>query len=98
MALTADVAITGEHYRVTATQPAYDLLLAIRRRRMRYLGHILRMNNNRLVRRTLIAYTCGGNNAPEGSLLQDCPGRTIEQLTIEASDRKQWARKVEELS
>ena len=35
--------ITGQDYRVTATAPEYDLLLAIRQRRLRYLGHILRM-------------------------------------------------------
>ena len=90
--------ITGEHWRETATRPAYNLNLAIRRRRLRYLGHLLRMDSNRLVRRTLIAYTNGGNNAPEGSLLQDCPGQTIDQLALEASDRKQWARRVNELS
>ena len=35
--------MTGEHYRETATAPAYDLVLAVRRRRLRYLGHVLRM-------------------------------------------------------
>ena len=77
---------------MTATQPAYDLVLAIRRRRMRYLGHILRMDSNRLVRRTLIAYTSGGNNAPEGSLLQDCPELPLESLVEMAMDRPKWER------
>ena len=90
--------ITGEHWRATATRPAYNLILAIRPRRLRYLGHLLRMDSNRLVRRTLIAYTNGGNNAPEGSLLQDCPGQSIDQLSLEASDLKQRARRVNELS
>ena len=36
--------MTGEHYRETATAPAYDLVLAVRRRRLRYLGHVLRMS------------------------------------------------------
>ena len=36
--------LTGEHYRETATAPAYDLVLAVRRRRLRYLGHVLRMS------------------------------------------------------
>ena len=35
--------MTGEHYRETATAPAHDLVLAVRRRRLRYLGHVLRM-------------------------------------------------------
>ena len=34
--------MTGEHYRETAIAPAYDLVLAVRRRRLRYLGHVLR--------------------------------------------------------
>ena len=35
--------MTGDHYRETATAPPYDLVLAVRRRRLRYLGHALRM-------------------------------------------------------
>ena len=35
--------ITGHDYRVTATAREYDLLRAIRQRRLRYLGHILCM-------------------------------------------------------
>ena len=33
--------ITGEDYRATATTPVYDLVLAVRKQRMRYLGHVL---------------------------------------------------------
>ena len=32
--------ITGEDYRGTATTPVYDLVLAVRKRRMRYLDHV----------------------------------------------------------
>ena len=32
--------ITCEEYRVTATEPAYNLVLAVRKRRLRYLGHV----------------------------------------------------------
>ena len=35
--------ITGGDYRVKATPPVYDLVLAVRKRRMRYLGHVLRL-------------------------------------------------------
>ena len=35
--------ITGEDYRTTATVPAYNLVLAVRKRRLRYLGHVLRL-------------------------------------------------------
>ena len=47
--------MTGGHYRETATAPAYDLVLAVRRRRMRYLGHVLRMPSDRMVRCALMA-------------------------------------------
>ncbi|KAI8514508.1 hypothetical protein Bbelb_070990 [Branchiostoma belcheri] len=63
--------ITKKHFRGTATNPDYNLMLTIRHRRLRYLGHILRMDPSRLVRRTLKAYVCGGDNPPEGSLLMD---------------------------
>ena len=46
--------MTGEHYLETATAPAYDLVLAVRRRRLRYLGHVLRMPTDRMVRCALI--------------------------------------------
>ena len=32
--------ITGQDYCDTATTPVYDLVLAVRQRRMRYLGHV----------------------------------------------------------
>ena len=43
--------ITGDDYRVTATAPACDLVLAVRKRRLRYLGHVLRLPADRMVRR-----------------------------------------------
>ena len=56
--------ITGESYRDTATSPIVDLLLQIRRRCMRYLGHLLRMPPERLVRKMLFAYIDGGRHVP----------------------------------
>ena len=44
--------ITGESHRETATSPIVNLKLLIRGRRMRYLGHLLRMPLDRLVTRT----------------------------------------------
>ena len=48
--------ITKKCYREMAMNPPFNLVLAIRRRRLRYLGHVLRMHEDRLVRRTLAAY------------------------------------------
>ena len=47
--------ITGRPYRDEATHPAYDLLAAIRLRRHRWLGHILRMPPERLLHRAVRA-------------------------------------------
>ena len=49
--------ITGQDYRVTATAPEYDLLRAIRQRRLRYLGHILSMTESRVTIRAATLWT-----------------------------------------
>ena len=48
--------ITGEHRRETAINPDFDLLTAVVRRRLFFFGHILSMDDDRLLGRTLIAY------------------------------------------
>ena len=82
--------ITGKCYRDTATNPDFNLVLAIRKRRLRYLGHILRMNANRLVRRTFIAYVSTSGGPPVGSLLDDCYNKDIQQLADFSQDRCKW--------
>ena len=66
--------ITGQDYPVTATAPEYNLLIAIGQRRLRYLGHILRMPESRMVRRALMALAKGSTVYPKGSLLYGLPG------------------------
>ena len=46
--------MTGEHYRVTETTPAYYLALAAHRRLLRYLAHVLRMSADSMVRSALM--------------------------------------------
>ena len=87
-------AIAGESYRDTATKPVVDLLLQIRRRRMRYLGHVLRMLHDRLVRKTLMAYIDGGRHIPEGLLLMDCRNEPLDAIIACAADRKKWNERV----
>ena len=90
--------MTGEHYRETATAPAYDLVLAVRRRRLRYLGHVLRMPSDRMVRSlvrcALMALVTDTSNYPSGSLLSDCQGIALPQLEAMASSRSMWRAKV----
>ena len=89
-------AITGEEYRVTAVSPAYNLLLSVRQRRLRYLGHLLRLPHDSVVRRTLIviAMAGGGNRYPEGSLFMDCQGSELKDLETLAVTRTAWRSKV----
>ena len=90
--------MTGEHYRETATAPAYDLVLAVRRRRLRYLGHVLRMPSDRMVRCALMALVTDTIHYPSGSLLSDCQGIALPQLEAMASSRSMWRAKVASLS
>ena len=85
--------MTGEHYRETATAPAYDLVLAVRRRRLRYLGHVLRMPTDRMVRCALMALVIDGSHYPSGS-----QGIALPQLVAMASSRSMWRAKVASLS
>ena len=64
--------MTGEHYREMAIAPAYDLVLAVRRRRLRYLGHVLRMPADRMVRCALMTLVIDASHYPTGSLFSDC--------------------------
>ena len=67
--------------------PAYDLVLAMRRRRLRYLGHVLRMPAERMVRRALMALVSDSVIYPTGSLFSDCQGVALPQLVAMASTR-----------
>jgi hypothetical protein len=89
--------ITKEHYRETATNPVFNLLLSIRKRRLRFLGHVLRMSNSRLLKKTLFAYVHGGADVPAGSLLMDCVGLSLPELEVLAQDRDQWKYMVDNL-
>ena len=89
--------ITGEEYRDTAISPAYNLLLAVRQRRLRYLGHLLRLPRDSVVRRTLIIAMTDGDNPnryPEGSIFMDCHGSELKDLETLAVNRTAWRHKV----
>ena len=90
--------ITGDDYRVTATAPAYDLVLAVRKRRLRYIGHVLRLPADRMVRRALLVHVMGCRQYPAGSLSSDCADVSLPQLVTMASDRAMWRAKVASLS
>ena len=89
--------ITGRSYR-EATQPSYDLLTAVRRRRHQWLGHIRWMPADRLVRRAVLALgQRAGPPYQPGSLLMDTP-LPMNELALRAADRRKWARDGHSLS
>ena len=90
--------MTGEDYRETPTAPAYDLVLAVRRRRLHYLGHVLRMPDDRMVRCALVALVIDFRQYSTGSLFSDCQGVALPQLVAMASNRAMWRAKVASLS
>ena len=73
-----------------AISPPFDLIMTIRRRRLRYLGHVLRMDSERLVLKTLMALTKGGTEYPPGSLFMDVEDIPFEELLSLASDKSYW--------
>ena len=80
--------ITGRSYREEATTPSYDdLPTAVRTRRHQWLGHILRMPDDRLVRRVVLALgQRAGPPYQPGSILMDTPFPLDELLLRAAED------------
>ena len=58
--------ITGRSYQQEASDPTFDIIKALRQRRLRYLGHIMRMPENRLVRQTVAGIAGNGPPYPAG--------------------------------
>ena len=80
--------ITGRSYREEVINPLYDLLTAVRTRRHQWLGHILRMPADRLVRHAVLALgQRSGPSAPyqPGSLLMDTP-LPLNELVLRAAE------------
>ena len=72
--------MTGEPLRETATGVGYDLVLAVRRRRLRYLVHVPRMPTDTMVRCALMALVSVSIQYPTSSLFNDCRGVALLQL------------------
>ena len=90
--------ITGRSNRKEATTPSYDLLTAVRTRRHQWLGHILRMPADCLVRRAVLALAQrAGPPYQPGSLLMDTPF-PLDELVLRAANRRGWARDTRSLS
>ena len=84
--------MTGDDHRVTATAPAYDLVLAVRRRRLCYIGHVLRMPADRMVRFALMPLVIDSSQYPADSLFSVCQSVASPELVAIASNRVNVAR------
>ena len=85
--------ITSRSYREEAVEPSFNLVRAVRQRRKRWLGHILRMPEHRLLRRTVCSLATNAPPYPSGSIFMDCDG-PLRELTESAEDRKAWQASV----
>ena len=89
-------AITGKSYREEAVEAtcSFNLLRAIRARRLQWLGHILRLDEDRLLQRAVHHVY---NNRCDGDILSDAP-RTDSwaELKMWGADREKWRTRVRE--
>ena len=85
--------ITGKSAHVEASRSTrtYDLVAAIRRRRFKWLGHLLRLPDERLVKLAVrVQYEM---NLP-GNICSDAPPTSsFDELVKFAKDRKTWMRR-----
>ena len=82
--------ITGKdaHTEASAATRTYDLVQAIRRRRYIWLGHILRMQDDRLVK---LAAKAQYEREEHGNLFMDAPRHSnFDELVEMAGDRAAW--------
>ena len=89
--------ITGRSFREEA-RPAttsFDLVLSIRRRRLRWLGHILRAGDHRLVFKAIVVQAEMGR---QGNMWMDSPAHnTMTEVMQLAADKAVWKKMCKEL-
>lgn len=78
-----------------ARQPTFDVVEHVMSRRWEYLGHILRLDDHRALRRYLLELSPAEQPFPEGSLLADTNFQTIAEMNEAASDRNNWKAALE---
>ena len=87
--------ITGKLKREEAmtSSTSFDILVWIRSRRLRWVGHILRLDDERLIKQTLkvkVIY----DNRQTGDILMDVDDMSWEDLRQTTADRDVWRAKV----
>jgi hypothetical protein len=86
--------ITGRSIRDETVDPQFDLVSRLRSRRLRWAGHILRMEEPNLMRRVLLSQVQRdldrGSQESGGLLMDALDFDSAEQLLLQASDREEW--------
>ena len=87
--------ITGNSIHYEVVYPTVDVWAKIRTTRLRYLGHILRDDTNKIVLHNIVRHLHA--NKYEGCILQDAPQTdSFEELEELAADRKKWNKFIRE--
>ena len=90
--------ITGRSISEEAKNPTYDLLTDIKKARAKWLGHILRLDRNSTLVRTLEEFDKHGKKY-EGNLLEVAPSyNSFNELREFARDRERWREHVKNIT
>lgn len=84
------VSITKRTIHEEARDPSYDAVEQVYRRRWSYLGHVLRLDDDRAVRRYLLELSPGESPFIPGSLLADSEFDNVVDMAQVAMNRDQW--------
>ena len=81
--------ITGRsiHEEATSISTTFDIITWIRSRRLKWVGHILRLNDEKLIKRTLKHIH---DNKQEGDITMDTPNLEWKALQHYTTDRSRW--------
>ena len=93
--------MTGRDFREETVSPTFDLISRLRSRRLRWAGHILRMEDSSLLKRVLLEQVkkeLEQSQREDGGLLMDAAEfKSVEELVDLAQDRKSWRSRVLDL-
>ena len=86
--------ITGRSIREECVDATYPLVMKVRQRRLRWLGHVLRASDSSLVRAAIIRLvedSLAGKARLAGTILMDAPAfNSVSGLLELAMDRQLW--------
>ena len=82
--------ITKRSIHEEARTPTFDVVEFIKARRWEYLGHILRMDQNRALRRFAIELSADTAPFKQGSLMSETPFQDVAEMIEAAEDRDHW--------